>query len=456
MPEVSLKNKIAPVFHPVHRAVKNEEYTYYWLKGGRSSTKSSFISIELILELLKDELANAIIFMKYSAYLRQAVFEQIQWAINELGLNEYFYSFVSPLKFVYAPTGQVILFRGLDDANKTKSIKIAKGYFKIVWFEELSEFDNWEEIRTTLNSVFRKSNEYMQPHFSVFLSYNPPRDPKNWVNIEARYNRPDRLINHSTYLDVPRAWLTDAFIQETETLKQIDERAYRHEYLGEVIGLDGLVYPMFDRTRHVGMINDNERVWSIILGLDEGSINDPTTCVALCVTTEGRIFIPLPFVYDPTIPGHMTLPHMDQAVLINAYVDGLIKRFNYYDNLGHVGTITGFIDSSESGQQLGICINIKASEKGLPLQIAPVSKKDIIADVQRVRGLLSMDGYCLMENGPYISPLTGAKLGDESQLIVEIEGLITDEKTGKPRDGNDHCENALRYASLLLKQQGGL
>ena len=142
--------------------------------------------------------------------------------------------------------------------------------------------------------------------------------------------------------------------------------------------------------------------------------------------------------------------------MINAYVDSLIKRFNYYDNLGHVGAIAGFIDSSESGQQLGLCINIKASEKGLPLQIAPVPKKDIIADVQRVRGLLSLDGYCLIENGPYISPLTGSKLGDESQLIIELEGLITDEKTNKPKDGNDHCENALRYATSLLRQQGGL
>lgn len=130
---IQLTDIIAPSFYPVHWDILDGKHTYYDLYGGRGSTKSSFISVEIVLGMVEDAQANAVVFRKYGVTLRESVFEQIQWAIDELGMTDYWTSSVSPMQYVYKPTGQKIIFRGLDKAKKTKSIKTSRGYFKYLW-----------------------------------------------------------------------------------------------------------------------------------------------------------------------------------------------------------------------------------------------------------------------------------------------------------------------------------
>lgn len=132
-PTVKLTDVIAPSFYPVHKDIKQGLHTYYDLYGGRGSTKSSFISAEIVLGIMQDPDANAIVFRKYGTTLRESVFEQIAWAIGTLGVGHLWRAFLNPMQFVFLPTGQRILFRGLDKAKKTKSIKVSKGYFKFLW-----------------------------------------------------------------------------------------------------------------------------------------------------------------------------------------------------------------------------------------------------------------------------------------------------------------------------------
>src|SRR5690606_21332424 len=73
-------------------------------------------------------------------------------------------------------------------------------------------------------------------HRVAFFSYNPPKSGRAWVNREVRVPKPRRRVHHSTYLDVPRNWLGERFIAEAEHLRQTNEMAYRHEYLGEEVG----------------------------------------------------------------------------------------------------------------------------------------------------------------------------------------------------------------------------
>lgn len=209
----------------------------YWLKGGRGSTKSSFISLVILLGMLMDENANAIIYRRVGDTMRDSVYAQMIWAIDRLEIGGRCRLRRAPLEIELAPTGQRILFRGADDPMKSKSIKLARGYFKYLWFEELSEFRGMEDVRTIKQSVFRGVK-----NAATFYSYNPPISAQNWVNREALSPRPGRLVNHSTYLDVPPEWLEDAFIREAEAVKAANERAYRHEYLGEVTGTGGQVF----------------------------------------------------------------------------------------------------------------------------------------------------------------------------------------------------------------------
>ena len=268
MADFKLKDIIIPAFYDVHKDIKERKHTHYWFKGGRGSTKSSFISIEIVYNIIRDPECNAICFRKVGKDIEESVYNQILWAIDILGVQDYFKALKSPYRIIYIPTGQVIAFRGLDDATKTKSIKLKKGYYKMSWFEELDEFTGPEEIRKAEQSVMRGGDTFL-----AFKSYNPPQNINNWVNQEVLNERPDRLVHHSTYLQVPPEWLGHQFIIEATHLKSVNEIAYRHEYMGEVTGTGLTVFPNVE----IREITDDEikQFDNIKQGIDWGYAADP-------------------------------------------------------------------------------------------------------------------------------------------------------------------------------------
>ena len=106
-----LSGLIAPPFHAVHADIKAGLHDEYWMKGGRGSTKSSFISLEIVMGLIGTPGAHALIYRRVKDTLRESVYEQIVWALDVLGVREFFTLRVSPMEIRYNPTGQRILFR---------------------------------------------------------------------------------------------------------------------------------------------------------------------------------------------------------------------------------------------------------------------------------------------------------------------------------------------------------
>nr|DAG76462.1 MAG TPA: large terminase [Caudoviricetes sp.] len=269
---INLTDVIAPSFYDVHWDILDGKHTYYDLYGGRGSTKSSFMSVEIILGMMQDEkdgvFSNSAVFRKVGNTLRESVFEQIAWAIDALGANDLWESSVSHMQYVYKPTGQKIIFRGLDKAKKTKSIKTSRGYFKYLWFEELDEFAGIEEIRTVQQSVLRGGSKFV-----VFKSFNPPISRSNWANVYVNEPREDSCRHKSDYTTVPEEWLGEQFIADAEHLKATNPRAYEHEYMGNPVGLGTNIFDMLD----VRTITDEEisRMERIYQGQDWGWYPDP-------------------------------------------------------------------------------------------------------------------------------------------------------------------------------------
>ena len=258
---------MARTFWDVYDDIKAFGHSEYWFKGGRGSTKSSFISLCIIMGILRDPEANAIIYRKVGNTVKDSVYAQIAWAVDKLGLNRYFIFRKNPMEIIYS-TGQRIMFRGADDPLKSKSIKLEKGYFKYLWFEELSEFRGMEDIRSIRQSVLRGTDRAI-----TFYSYNPPRSALSWVNGEALSGDTTRLIHQSTYLDVPPEWLGAQFIDIAESLKRTNPKAYQNEYLGVVTGTGGNVFENVETRR----ITDEEIKaldW-FYQGIDWGWFPDP-------------------------------------------------------------------------------------------------------------------------------------------------------------------------------------
>ena len=235
---IDILDLIAPRYRPLHDEVMTGAYTTFHLPGGRGSCKSSFVSLEMVNGVMNDPKANGIVFRRVAGTMRESVYSQIAWAIEELGVSALWRGSVSPMQFTYKPTGQQILFRGLDDSAKLKSIKPRQGYFKFIWFEELSEIPGQNTVRSVLQSVMRGNGD-----FRVFTSFNPPLSTNNWANRYILIPDDRTKVFRTDYRMIPPEWLGEAFLLEAERLQQINEQAYRHEYLGEATGSGGEVFP---------------------------------------------------------------------------------------------------------------------------------------------------------------------------------------------------------------------
>lgn len=271
--EYRVSELIAPSFYRVCDDVKREQHMHYWLKGGRGSTKSSFVGLMIIMGIMEDVNANAVVIRKVGVYLKDSVYEQLAWAIDKLGVTGLWRLKKSPLEMVYIPTGQKILFRGADKPQKLKSTKVRNGYIRYIWYEECAEFNGMQEVRTINQSLMRGG-----PRATVFYTYNPPKTQRSWVNKEVLKEDKTKFIHHSTYLDVPPAWLGERFIIEAESLKKTNPDAYRHEYLGEVTGTGGTVFTNLKLQR----ISDEDIAVfdKIKQGIDFGYAADPFVWVA--------------------------------------------------------------------------------------------------------------------------------------------------------------------------------
>lgn len=261
-------NVIAPPFMEANFDIDENEHSEYVFTGGRGSTKSSFVSQKLIDRLIDNPKLNAVVMRQVANTLRDSVYAQIQWAIENLGLTDRFKFSLSPLEITYKATGQKIYFRGADEPTKLKGIKVSQGYIGILWLEELDQFKGPEAVRTIEQSVIRGGDTAY-----IFKSFNPPKTKNNWANKYLEIPKSNRFVSHTNYTQVPKRWLGKAFIDEAEHLKEISPNAYEHEYLGIPNGNGGSI---FDNVQIREITDDEiERFDRIYNGADWGWFPDP-------------------------------------------------------------------------------------------------------------------------------------------------------------------------------------
>ena len=132
----------------------------------------------------------------------------------------------------------------------------------------MDEFAGIEEIRTVQQSVLRGGSKFV-----VFKSFNPPISRSNWANVYVNDPRADSFRHKSDYTSVPVEWLGEQFVSDAEHLKATNEKAYRHEYLGEPVGLGTNIFDMLE----IREITDEEisRMERIYQGQDWGWYPDP-------------------------------------------------------------------------------------------------------------------------------------------------------------------------------------
>lgn len=410
---VKLNEIIAPAFYDVFWDVLDGKHTYYDLYGGRGSTKSSFVGTMIPFQMMQDaengDFTNAVIFRKVGTTLRESVYEQIAWGIDALGANDLWNSSLSPMQYTYKPTGQKIIFRGLDKAKKTKSIKIKRGYFKYLWFEELDEFAGIEEIRTVQQSVLRGGSQFI-----VYKTFNPPISRSNWANVYVSEPRVDSYRHKSDYRSVPTEWLGQQFIDDAEHLKKTNPRAYEHEYLGLPVGLGTNIFELLE----IRTITDEEvqKYQSIYQGQDWGWYPDPKAFIRLA--------------YVPNKEKVVLLDELGGCKIRNAAMSDEIKKKQYDDYVIYCG-----VDEEES--------IVDFRDAGLPARraiVTPGSRKYTFEWLQ-CRTLVI---------DPERTPRAYKEIINYEHEVDSNGEVIADYP-----DGNDHWIDSIRYATSPLSMRRG-
>lgn len=322
---INLKNIIASHFWKEFNSKKPHQI----FAGGRASTKTSMIALKISEFNLEFKDCNAIIIKRYQNTIRNSVFKEIKRALKRLGLNEGidYKATVSPFQIHIFQTGNNIYFAGGDDYERVKGFIDEEAPIKMVWFEELTEFDEPDQIDQIIATFSRGNDDW----FITMYSYNPPKNKYHWVNLWADQmrTRDDVLYSHTDYRTVPRKWLGEKFIEEAERLKQYDEKRYRWIYLGEVIGIEGLIYnPDLLIIEKPNYIEENKlRILYVDFAIDCGHQTSATSCGAYGYATDGRWYRLDSYYYSPHEKARKKAPSELAQDIFNFRI-AICKKYN--------------------------------------------------------------------------------------------------------------------------------
>ena len=248
----------------------NSKKRYVVVKGSRASKKSTTTALWHIVKLIEYPLANVLVVRKTERTLRDSCYSDLKWAIQRLGLDSYFSCTVSPLEITYKPTGQKILFRGMDDPLKLTSISVPQGYICFCWIEEAyeinkeSDFDMLDEsIRGELPSGLFKR---------LTITFNPWSE-RHWLK-KRFFDKEDDSVLALTTNYLCNEWLDESDKALFERMKANNPRRYQVAGLGNWGIVDGLIFENWKEEQF--NIDDIKTNCESIFGLDFGYTNDPT------------------------------------------------------------------------------------------------------------------------------------------------------------------------------------
>lgn len=247
---------------------------YRVVKGSRASKKSKTTALWFIVNMMKYPEANALIVRKVFRTLKDSCFTDLKWAIHRLGVDEFWDVKESPLEMTYKPTGQKILFRGLDDPLKVTSITVEHGYLCWMWIEEAYEISNEDDFNMLDESIRGAIPDDSGLFKQITLTFNPWNE-HHW--LKARFfDHPDDETLALTTNYLMNEWLDAADRKVFETMKRKNPRRYKVAGLGDWGIVDGLVFENWEeKTFSLDEVRKLQGVHSAF-GLDFGYTNDPS------------------------------------------------------------------------------------------------------------------------------------------------------------------------------------
>lgn len=273
-PLIDTASLVPGCYSDMWRDIMAGGHSEYIGESGRGSLKSTILGgVAPIMLMLKDPRLCGVAFRQVANTLRDSILATMAAAVARMGVADDFEMTVSPMTIKRRSTGQVVLFRGLDDPEKAKSLTLPDPDMYI-GFAVWEEFDQLRGLRA-MRKVQQTVKRGQAPHFWTFRMFNTPPNDAHWAHQYAlqQEDRGEALVVRCTYLDVPRDFLGEEFHADAEALREIDPEAHANEYLGKCTGRKGKVFSRLER-RDVPQEERDGMKW-IRCGVDWGFVTDP-------------------------------------------------------------------------------------------------------------------------------------------------------------------------------------
>lgn len=282
---MNLKTKTIRLPEIVGRGYKsywNFRGRYAACKGSRASKKSKTTALRIIYNMMKYDKSNTLVVRKTYRTLKDSCFTDLKWATRRLEVEHLWEFKYSPLEATYLPTGQKILFRGLDDPLKITSITVDYGFLCWVWLEEAYEITSEKDFDTLDESIRGELPPYLWKQWMI--TFNPWNE-HHW--LKKRFfdvkNDPDILAITTNYKC--NEWLDEADLRLFDNMKEKNPRRYQVAGLGNWGIVDGLVYENWKEEKFTldQVINCDS-----VNGIDFGYTNDPAAVFIGFIDTEHK------------------------------------------------------------------------------------------------------------------------------------------------------------------------
>ena len=412
---MTLKNNevrinIAKLVGRGYRDFWNYKGRYRVVKGSRGSKKSTTISFWIPFMMMKYPLANTLVVRRVFNTHKDSTYTQLKWAINKLGVSHLWKFSKSPLEITYLPTGQKILFRGLDDPMSITSITVEHGHLCWCWFEEAFQVMNEDDF----NKIDMSIRGELPPGYfkQITLSFNPWSE-KHWLKKRFFDVKDDDIMATTTNYEC-NEFLGSDDIKIFEKMKVNNPRRYKIEGLGEWGIAEGLIFENFEEL--VFNIEDIRKRPNIksAFGLDFGYTADPTAFIASLVDIDNKEI----YIFDE---------HYQKA-MSNKMIADTIKYKGYSKEL--ITADSAEPKSIDDLRRMGL-YKVKPAKKG---------KDSILNGIQFIQDFKI-----------YVHPKC-------ENTIIELSNYVWDNKDGvivnKPVDDYNHLMDALRYSLEDIKLSG--
>lgn len=291
------KINIAKVIGRGYKAFWNYKGRYNVVKGSRGSKKSTTAALKIIYNMMKYPKSNTLVIRRIFNTHKDSTYVQLKLAVNMLGVNHLWHFSKSPLEATYIPTGQKILFRGLDNPLSITSITVEVGFLCWAWWEEAFQIMNENDFNMVDMSIRGELPEgYYKQHI---ITFNPWSD-KHWIKRRF-YDVKDDNIQAITTTYQCNEFLGEDDIKIFEQMKINNPKRYSIEGEGNWGISEGLIFENWIEQDF--NIEDIRRLSGIkeTRGMDFG-FNDPTTLVQVAVHEEAKKI----YIYDEHYQSGMT------------------------------------------------------------------------------------------------------------------------------------------------------